>query len=71
MPDFERSLPVMAGRSDWSARKSMKNIYDFVVLVAIFGGTFILCGLTLLAPLLLLYRAGQAMCWLVHKRKIY
>lgn len=49
----------------------MKNIYDFIVLVAIFGGTFILCGLTLLAPLLLLYKAGQAVCWLVHKRKIY
>lgn len=49
----------------------MKNIYDFVVLVVVFGMTFILCGLTLFAPLLLLYKAGQAVCWLVHKRKIY
>ncbi len=48
----------------------MKNFNDFVVLVVVFGGTFILCGLTFLAPLLLLYKAGQAVCRVAHKRNI-
>ena len=40
----------------------MKNLYDFVVLVAVFGGTLILCGMTVFIPLRLLYKAGQAVC---------
>lgn len=50
--------------------KSLKNLYDLIVLIGVFGGTYILVGATFLIPLLLLVRVVRAAVRLIHKRNV-
>lgn len=49
--------------------KSLKNLYDLIVLVAVFGGMYIFIGATFLIPLLMLVRVIRATCRMAHNRK--
>lgn len=48
--------------------KSLKSLYDLIVLVAVFGGMYIIIGAIFLIPLLLLIKVVRAAVRLIHGR---